>query len=317
MMTKVLVTGGAGFIGSHLVESLLSQGRRVAVVDNLDDFYSPECKRRNLLEASRLGKFPVHEADIRDFDALKGIFERERAEVVVHAAARAGVRPSIEQPKLYEDVNIAGTLNLLMLARAFGVRKFVLISSSSVYGATARVPFSEDHVEMRPISPYAATKLASELFCYTYSHLHDLSIISLRLFTVYGPRQRPDLAIHKFAALLDAGRPIPVFGDGSASRDFTFVEDIVAGILAAIDYETRYDVFNLGSSRPVRVLDLVRLLEEVSGKRAQVEFLPPQPGDVPATWADLTRVRRELGYEPKTPLQQGLEKFWAWYRNSR
>ncbi len=315
--TRILVTGGAGFVGSHLVEALLPKGHSVGVVDNLDDFYPPARKRQNLEEIARVGKFSFHESDICNLNALRPVFEKERPEVVVHAAARAGVRPSIEQPKLYEEVNVAGTLNLLELARTFGVRKFIFISSSSVYGATARAPFCEDHVEMRPISPYAATKLAGELMAYTYSHLYSLPVVSLRLFTVYGPRQRPDLAIHKFAASLVAGKPIPIFGDGSTGRDYTYVGDIVAGILAAIDYGTTYDVFNLGNSHPIKLLDLVRQLEEVTGKRAQLAFLPMQPGDVPLTWADVTKSRRLLGYEPRTSLREGLEKFWQWFQASR
>ena len=315
--TKVLVTGGAGFVGSHLVEALLRAEQRVAIVDNLDDFYDPERKRANLREIARTGDVAFYPADIRDAAALKTVFEQVHPEVIIHAAARAGVRPSIEQPKLYEEVNVAGTVNLLMLARTFGVRKLVFISSSSVYGATARVPFVEDHVEMRPISPYAATKLAGELICFTYSHLYRLPVVCLRLFTVYGPRQRPDLAIHKFTALLEAGKPIPIFGDGTTSRDYTYVDDIVAGILASIDYETEFDVFNLGNSHPVGLMDLVKGLEKVTGKAAKLDLLPPQPGDVTITWADVSKARRLLGYDPKTPIETGLERFVAWYRGKK
>jgi UDP-glucuronate 4-epimerase len=313
---RTLVTGGAGFIGSHLAEALLERGHSLAIVDNLDDFYSPSLKRRNLREVSQRGKVSVYESDIRDLAALRAVFERERPETVLHIAARAGVRPSIEQPRLYEEVNVAGTLNLLLLARSFGVRKFVFASSSSIYGATATVPFREDHVEMKPISPYAATKLAGELLCYTYSHLYHLPVVCLRLFTVYGPRQRPDLAIRKFTALMAAGKPIPIFGDGTSSRDYTYIDDIVAGVVAAMDYQTDFEVFNLGNSQAVRLLDLVRLLEEVTGKRAVLDHQPLQAGDVNVTWAEVSKARRLLGYEPRTQLASGLKKFWRWYRDT-
>ena len=312
--SRVLITGGAGFIGSHLAEALLREGCRVGIVDNFDDFYSPAEKHSNLEEVARVGGVRLHESDIRDVGRLQAVFEQERPDVVIHAAARAGVRPSIKQPKLYEEVNVGGTLNLLTLSHSFGVRKFVFFSSSSVYGATARVPFNEDHVEMRPVSPYAATKLAGELLCYTYSHLHHLSTVCLRLFTVYGPRQRPDLAIRKFATQIERGRPITIYGDGTTSRDYTYVEDIVAGIRAAMDCHGNFEVFNLGNSRPVKLLGLVRALEKVMEKRAALEFLPPQPGDVPVTWADLTKSRRLLGYRPRTPLDEGLGKFVDWLR---
>jgi UDP-glucuronate 4-epimerase len=311
---KVLVTGGAGFIGSHLLEALLARGSEAAAVDNFDDFYSPSIKRRNFEEVTRRGKVALFEADIRDPAALKEIFEKVKPEVVIHLAARAGVRPSIEQPALYEAVNVGGTVNLLTLARDFGVRKFIFISSSSVYGATSRVPFVEDQVEMRPVSPYAATKLAGELMGYTYSHLFQLPVVCLRIFTVYGPRQRPDLAIHKFAALIEAGKPVPLFGDGETSRDYTFVDDIVAGILAAVEYQSQFDVFNLGNSHPCKLSELVRMLENALGKRAVINSLPAQPGDVPITWSDISKARRLLGYEPRVPLATGIERFVAWIR---
>ncbi len=313
-MGRVLVTGGAGFIGSHLLEALLKRGCDAATVDNFDDFYSPSIKRRNFEGVSRRGNARLFETDIRDASALQNVFKTTKPEVVIHLAARAGVRPSIEQPALYEAVNVGGTVNLLTLARDFGVRKFIFISSSSVYGATSRVPFVEDQVEMRPVSPYAATKLGGELMCFTYSHLFQLPVVCLRIFTVYGPRQRPDLAIHKFAALIEAGKPVPMFGDGSTSRDYTFVDDIVAGILAAVDYQTQFDVFNLGNSHPCKLSELVQLLENALGKRAIVKSLPPQPGDVPITWSDISKARRLLGYEPRVPLPIGIERFVAWLR---
>ncbi len=313
---KILVTGGAGFIGSHLCEALLRGGHGVAILDNFDDFYSPARKRQNLAEVFRTGPASFYEADIRDPEAVRAVFERERPDVVVHFAARAGVRASIEHPKLYEEVNVAGTLNLLIPASAARIRRFVFISSSSVYGATAPVPFSEEHTDLRPISPYAATKLAAEMLCYTYSHLHGLPVVCLRLFTVYGPRQRPDLAIHKFTALMDGGQPLPIFGDGSTSRDYTFVDDIVEGILAGVEYECAFEVFNLGNAQPVKLLDMVHLLQEVTGRRTALNFQPIQAGDVPVTWADISKAHRLLGYQPRTPLATGLARFWEWYRRA-
>jgi UDP-glucuronate 4-epimerase len=257
--------------------------------------------------------------DIADYDALRDVVARAKPDAIIHLAARAGVRPSIAQPLLYERVNVAATLNLLELAREFHVKHFVFGSSSSVYGATSRAPFREDHVELKPISPYAATKLAAEMLCYTYAHLHSLPVISLRFFTVYGPRQRPDLAIHKFTALMEAGKPVPIFGDGSTGRDYTFVDDIVAGVLAALDYSfppagPPFDIFNLGNSHPVKLKELVDMLERATGKKAIRDAQPLQPGDVPLTWADVSKSARLLGYKPATPLEDGLKKFVAWYR---
>jgi UDP-glucuronate 4-epimerase len=253
---------------------------------------------------------------------LHEVFARIRPEAVIHLAARAGVRPSIEQPVLYEQVNISGTVTLLELCREYGVKKFLFGSSSSVYGATSKAPFSEDHVDLRPISPYAATKLAGEMLCYTYAHLFALPVVCLRFFTVYGPRQRPDLAIHKFTALMEAGKPVPVFGDGSTGRDYTFVDDIVAGILAALERTPErengvpFEIFNLGNSHPVKLAELVELLERVTGRKAIREQKPLQPGDVPLTWANITKASRTLGYSPATGLEEGLTRFVAWYRST-
>jgi UDP-glucuronate 4-epimerase len=313
---RALVTGGAGFIGSHLAERLLREGWDVTLVDNLDNFYPESFKRRNLETIARAGPLRFYPADIRDSETLGAVFRKEQPEVVVHLAARAGVRPSIIQPKLYEEVNIGGTLNMLELARQFEVRKFVFGSSSSVYGASARVPFSECWTDLKPISPYAATKIAGELLSYTYAHLYDLPVVCLRFFTVYGPRQRPDLAIRKFTHLMMAGLPISVYGDGTAGRDYTFVDDIVEGIVAALSYETQFDIFNLGTAQPVTLLELIRGLEKTLGKPAILDFQPPQPGDVPLTWADLSKANQCLGYEPRTPLEDGLEQFWKWYGES-
>jgi UDP-glucuronate 4-epimerase len=315
-MRNVLVTGGAGFIGSHLVERLLAEGQwRVVVVDDFNDFYDPAVKRRNV--APHLGReeFRLHEADIRDRTALEAVFAGERFDCIVHLAARAGVRPSLSEPVLYSETNIGGTLNLLELARAQGVRQFVFGSSSSVYGENEKVPFAEDDPVARPISPYAATKAAGELLCHTYSHLFGLRCVALRFFTVYGARQRPDLAIHKFARLISAGRPIPVFGDGTTRRDYTYVDDIIAGVRAAMDYEgAAYEVFNLGESRTVELRELIALLEGELGQKAVIDRQPPQPGDVPRTFADISKARRLLGYDPQTPIEEGIRRFVEWFK---
>jgi len=319
----VLLTGGAGFIGSHVAETLLRRGARLILVDNLDDFYSTDWKKANLADIRRSGDFEFHNSDICEVEPLRKVLASGQPDAIIHLAARAGVRPSIEQPRLYEHVNVSGTLNLLDLAREFKVKKFVFGSSSSVYGATSRVPFSEGQIELRPISPYAATKLAGEMLCYTYAHLYSIPIIALRFFTVYGPRQRPDLAIHKFTALLEAGEPLPIFGTGSTGRDYTFVDDIVAGVVAALDYEpcafdggAPYDVFNLGNSRPIKLSELVDLLERVTGHSAIRKQKEPQPGDVPLTWADISKSTRLLGYRPSTSLEEGLRRFVSWYRTA-
>jgi UDP-glucuronate 4-epimerase len=293
---NILLTGGAGFIGSHLAEAVLRRGCRLTIVDNLDSFYSPAWKQANLHDLREAGAFDFFNVDICEAEPLRKILDATKPDVVIHLAGLAGVRPSIQEPCLYERVNVAGTLNLLELCRLFGVRKFVFGSSSSVYGATSRVPFSEDQVELRPISPYAATKLSGEMLCYTYAHLYQLPVVCLRFFTVYGPRQRPDLAIHKFTALIEQGKPLPIFGNGTSGRDFTFVTDIVAGVLSAIDYEmpstsysVPFEVFNLGNSQPVKLSELVQLLERATGHSAIRQTQPAQPGDVPLTWADVSK----------------------------
>jgi UDP-glucuronate 4-epimerase len=317
---RILLTGGAGFIGSHLAEALIRGGAKLSIVDNLDDFYAPSRKHLNLQEIETAGTFEFLEADVRDMDGLRKAAERLQPEVIIHLAARAGVRPSIAQPALYESVNVAGTVNVLEIAREFKVQRLIFGSSSSVYGITNTVPFCEDDLNTRPISPYAATKLAAELMCYTYAHLYGLTAICLRFFTVYGPRQRPDLAIHKFTRLLELGKPIPVYGDGSMGRDYTYVDDIVAGIVAALEYAPEpalpFEVFNLGNCRPVRLAELIALLESATGKKARQDRLPHQPGDVPITWANIDKAKRLLGYTPKTSMEQGLRNFVAWYRSS-
>ena len=312
-MSKIVVTGGAGFIGSHLCEALRRDGYSVIALDNFDDFYDPAVKRRNLAGLIEDSDFEIVEADIRDEEAVDTVLG-SGVDAVVHLAARAGVRPSIEQPLLYQDVNLRGTNVLLEACRKHKIERFVFASSSSVYGNNRKVPFAESDNVDDPISPYAATKKAGELLCHTYHHLFGTAITCLRFFTVFGPRQRPDLAIHKFARLIEAGKPIPVFGDGSMMRDFTYIDDIVSGVIRALERCAGYHVYNLGHSDPVKLSDLIAAIEEALGKQAQINRLPLQPGDVDRTYADLTLSRAELGFEPTTDLRTGLANFVAWLR---
>jgi len=311
---KILVTGAAGFIGSHLVERLLKAGWTVVGVDNFDDFYDPQIKRRNLTQCLQNKQFHLIEADIRDKTAMEQAIATG-VDTIVHLAAKAGVRPSIAQPLLYADVNINGTMVLLEAAAKYRVSRFVFGSSSSVYGNNEKVPFSEDDNVDFPISPYAATKKAGELLCHTYHHLHGMSITCLRFFTVYGPRQRPDLAIHKFAKLIEEGKPIPVFGDGSMTRDFTYIDDIINGTIAAIDKCTGFNIYNLGNSNPISVNGLISYIESALGKKAIKQYLPPQPGDVEHTYADITKASQDLNFHPKTEMTIGLAHFVSWLRN--
>lgn len=315
-MKNILVTGGAGFIGSHLVDCLLAEDQwRVTVIDDFNDFYAPPVKRENVREHSRHGAYSLVEADIRDRAALNRVFGKTEFEVIVHLAARAGVRPSLSEPQLYAETNINGTLNLLELAREHEIKQFVFGSSSSVYGVNAKVPFGEEDPIRQPISPYAATKAAGELLCHTYAHLYGIRSVCLRFFTVYGARQRPDLAIHKFARLIDEGQPIPVFGDGTTRRDYTYIDDIIAGVRAALDYTASdYEVFNLGESRTVELNELIALLERNLDRRAVVNRQPMQPGDVPQTFADISKARRLLGYRPQTQIEEGIRRFVSWFR---
>jgi UDP-glucuronate 4-epimerase len=314
---KILVTGGAGFIGSHLAEKLVREGHQIAIIDDLNDFYAPEDKRTNLHAVSRAGSFCFHHADIVDTVKIAEIVARELPDIIIHLAARAGVRPSLAQPFLYEQVNVHGTMGLLEACRRSGVPKFIFASSSSIYGVANQVPFSEGDHRNFPISPYAATKLAGEKICFTYSHLYDIRTTCLRFFTVYGPRQRPDLAIRKFTGMIECGQPIPLFGDGSSGRDYTYVDDTIAGIRASIDYDTPYDVFNLGNSHPINLNTMVQTIEAAVGRKAHIERLPDQPGDVPITFADISKARRLLNYDPKTPFSEGIRKFVAWCRETR
>ncbi|MDQ2856728.1 MAG: GDP-mannose 4,6-dehydratase [Acidobacteriota bacterium] len=318
-MKGILITGGAGFIGSHLVDRLLVEGSwSITVVDDFNNFYDPEIKRENVRAHLRNSAYELREVDIRDRLALKEVGEGKRFDCIVHLAARAGVRPSLTQPLLYSETNINGTLNLLEFAREHNVKQFVFGSSSSVYGENTKVPFSEDDPIFHPISPYAATKAAGELLCHTYSHLYAMRCICLRFFTVYGARQRPDLAIHKFARLLSEGNPIPVFGDGTTRRDYTYIDDIIAGVRAAIDYtESNYEVINLGESRTVALRELISLLENELDRHAVIDWQPLQPGDVPQTFADITKAKRLLSYNPQTQIEEGIHRFVDWFQRNR
>ena len=316
-MPRVLVTGGAGFIGSHLVEALLKQGREVIVLDNFDDFYVPEVKRRNLEPLADCAGFTLVEGDIRDEKLVDKLFSTHPIGMVVHLAARAGVRPSIQQPLLYCDVNVNGTTVLLEACRRHGIGKFIFGSSSSVYGNSTQLPFSEKDNVDRPISPYAATKKAAELLCATYHELYRLNVFALRFFTVYGPRQRPEMAIHKFTRLIDRQLPVPRFGDGSTRRDYTYINDIIDGILSAIERVQGYEIINLGGSETTRLGELIVLLENHLHRRAIVDEKPGQPGDVVATYADVDKARRLLGYEPKVHLDEGIGRFVEWYTTMR
>ncbi len=317
-MKNILVTGGAGFIGSHLVDQLLTEGDwSVTVIDDFNNFYDPAIKRRNVVEHQKNPAYELFKADIRDKPALESIFKQKEFNCIVHLAARAGVRPSLEEPLLYAETNINGTMNLLELARERSIKQFVFGSSSSVYGINAKVPFGEEDPIRQPISPYAATKGAGELLCHTYTHLYGMRSVCLRFFTVYGARQRPDLAIHKFARLISEQKPIPVFGDGTTRRDYTFVKDIIAGVRAAIDYDqSDYEVINLGESRTVELRELISLLEHELGQTARIDRQPMQPGDVPQTYADITKARRLLGYNPETQIEEGIHRFVEWFRTA-
>jgi UDP-glucuronate 4-epimerase len=313
----IIVTGAAGFIGSHAAEALTARGLRVIGIDNFCDFYDRSWKEQNLksIAAARGGKpIDVEELDITDGPRIDKLIETTKPVAILHLAAMAGVRPSIEQPAYYARVNVEGTTHLLQAAVRHKVKKFLFASSSSVYGNLGRVPFREDDPVAEPISPYAATKRAGELLCYTYWHLYKLPISCLRFFTVYGARQRPDLAIHKFTRLISAGKPIQMFGDGSTSRDYTFVDDIVRGILSALDHCDRYRIYNLGGSEPITLKRLIEEIENALGKKATIDQKPAQPGDVERTYADLTRSTSELGYKPTTPIPEGLRKFAAWFK---
>jgi UDP-glucuronate 4-epimerase len=314
---KVLITGGAGFIGSHVAERLLAQGREVVALDDFNDYYDPRFKREN---AARLGVhrgFRLVEGDIRDRELVEGLYRREAVEATVHLAARAGVRPSIREPHLYVDVNEMGTVNLLEAAQQSRAEVFVFGSSSSVYGTNSKVPFAEGDPITRPVSPYAATKRAGELLCHTYHHLHGLRVTCLRFFTVYGPRQRPEMAIYKFTERMLGGRPIPMYGDGSSARDYTFVDDIADGVIRSLEAGRAFDIVNLGGSRTTTLRALIDLIAQAAGVEPSIEHHPDQPGDVPITFADVSHAADVLGWAPSVPIDEGIPRFVDWYRAER
>jgi UDP-glucuronate 4-epimerase len=313
---RVLVTGGAGFIGSHLVEKLLAAGHDVVILDDFNDFYDPQIKHANI--AGFASDVTVYHVDLRDSESVRNLFHREKVDVIAHLAARAGVRPSIQYPRLYYDTNVTGTLHLLEAARVTGIERFIFASSSSVYGASKTIPFSEDEHLSQTFSPYAATKVAGEFLCSTYSHLYNLRVVALRYFTVYGPRQRPDLAIHQFTRRIYAGQPIDQFGDGTTRRDYTYIDDVIQGTMAALEYEgPLFDIFNLGESETIQLKDLIVAIENALGKRAKINQLLEQPGDMPLTCADISKARKLLGYNPTAKFSDGLPKFIDWFLHNQ
>ncbi len=314
---RILVTGGAGFIGSHLVEALLGQGHAVTVLDDFNDSYSPAIKRANIAGYLDRDGFVLREGDIRSKEDVDSVFRELKPERVVHLAARAGVRSSLQEPMLYEEVNVQGTLVLLEAARDAGGVPFIFGSSSSVYGVRTRGPFREDDAVDHPASPYAATKRVGELYCRLYHELYGIPVTSLRFFTVYGPRQRPEMAIHKFTRAIAAGEPVPLFGEGDSHRDYTYVDDIIAGVTAAVERTFPFEVFNLGSSDTVMLRDLVALIERLVGKSARIEHLPNQAGDVPITFADVSRSEKLLGYRPTVLINEGVKRFVNWFMETR
>ncbi|MDD4332316.1 MAG: SDR family NAD(P)-dependent oxidoreductase [Methanosarcinaceae archaeon] len=310
----ILVTGCAGFIGSSVVDRLLDSGEEVVGLDNMDSYYEPSIKKKNIEHNLQNPNFYFKQTDIRDLKALEKIFKNFKIETIIHLAARAGVRPSIEAPLLYEDVNIKGTLNLLELSKIHKPANLIVASSSSVYGINKKVPFRETDNVDKAISPYAASKKACETFCYTYHHLYGLPIVCLRFFTVYGPRQRPEMAIHKFTRLIDKGLEIQMYGDGTSKRDYTYISDIVDGIIRSMDIKEGYEILNLGNSKVVELRYLIHLIEKNLGKKAIIKQLPDQPGDVPITYSDISKARTLLNYAPQTSIEEGIEKFVKWYR---
>ncbi len=317
-MTKhILITGGAGFIGSHLTRRLLERGDQITVLDDFNDFYDPERKRANVAPFLGNPAYKLVEGDIRDESLVDGLFRDSGFDGVVHLAARAGVRPSLQEPILYEDTNCIGTLRLLEAARAHGPEVFIFGSSSSVYGINKKVPFAESDEVNQPISPYATTKRAGELLCFNYHHLYGLRMACLRFFTVYGPAQRPEMAIHKFTDLLARGETIPLYGDGASRRDYTFVDDIIDGVVATLDLAPPFEILNLGGAETTALSDLVSWLAEELGVEPNIEYLPDQPGDVPITYADVTKANGLVGYSPKVPIREGLKRFVEWYREQQ
>lgn len=313
---SILVTGGAGFIGSHVVDRLSALGRSSICLDNYNDYYDVAIKRANTQKFHTDDNIECIEGDIRDMDTCRNVFENYDVSAVIHLAARAGVRPSIENPMLYEEVNCKGTVNLLECAQQFNTERFIFGSSSSVYGESATAPFKEEWAADEPISPYAATKRSGELFCHTYHHLYDIPVVALRFFTVYGPRQRPDLAIHKFTRLIDNNEPIPMYGDGSSQRDYTYITDIIDGIISALDSDLQYEIINLGNSNPITLRRLIEVIANAMGTKPEINQLPDQPGDVSLTFADVTKAESLLKYNPEVSIVDGINRFVDWYRSN-
>ena len=312
---RILVTGGAGFIGSHLVDKLLAAGHGVAILDDFNDFYDPQIKHANITGFAK--ETEIYHVDLRDVASVRNVFQRQKFDAIAHLAARAGVRPSIQHPQLYYDTNVTGTLHLLDAARIAGVERFIFASSSSVYGASKTVPFSEDQRLIQTLSPYAATKIAGEFLCSTYSHLYQMRVVAFRYFTVYGPRQRPDLAIHQFTRRIYAGQPIDQFGNGTTRRDYTYIDDVIQGTIATLKYDgPLFDVFNLGESETIQLKDLIGAIENALGRKAKINRLPEQPGDMPLTCANISKARKLLGYNPTTRFSDGLPRFVEWFLRS-
>ncbi|MCJ7472217.1 MAG: GDP-mannose 4,6-dehydratase [Actinobacteria bacterium] len=314
---NILITGGAGFIGSHLSEKIIDLGHRVICVDNFNDYYDPAIKENNIKGIIDNDNYKLYRADILDRQAIGEIFSASGIDLVIHLAARAGVRPSLANAALYEKVNVGGTINLLENCRERGINRFIFASSSSVYGGNKKIPFSEtDRVDC-PVSHYAATKKSGELICYTYHHLYNISVFAFRFFTVYGPRQRPEMAVHKFSGKILAGKPIELYGDGTSSRDYTYIDDIISGITNSLEFINGYEIINLGNSKPVGLSRLVGLIEDAVGKKALVDYKDPQPGDVFTTYADIKKARRLIKYRPETPIEKGIGYFIEWYKTKK
>lgn len=314
---RILLTGGAGFIGSHLAERLLNRADTLAILDNFNDFYDPRIKQRNIERIEQAGQFALYQGDLLDQRLLTEIFENHEPEAVIHLAAYAGVRPSLENPALYSEVNVTGTTKLLEIAKDYPLVNFIFGSSSSVYGINSKVPFHENDPIRQPISPYAVSKRAGELLCFVYQENYGLPVTCLRFFTVYGPRQRPEMAIHRFTRQIDQEEPIVVYHDGKSRRDYTYIDDVLDGILAALDRPSPFEVYNLGNSRTIVLRDLVHLIEKALQKKAKIRLKPAQPGDVPLTFADISRAQESLAYSPTTPIEDGIPQFVEWYLRNK
>ena len=310
----ILITGGAGFIGSHLCEKLIDLNHKIICIDNFNNYYNPKIKENNLKNIIDNKNFTLYRLDILNKEKINEIFSSQKINIIIHLAARTGVRPSLSNALLYEAVNVQGTINLLEACKDYGIKKFIFASSSSVYGDNKKVPFSEDDNVDNPVSPYAATKKSGELICYTYHHLYDISILCFRLFTVYGPRQRPEMAIHKFTRHILEEKPIEVFGDGTSSRDYTYIDDIISGIISSLDKINGYEIINLGNSKPINLLKLINLIEKAISCKAVIKYADAQPGDVLTTYADIRKAKKMLKYQPEISIEEGIENFIKWYK---